>query len=597
MKPIAQNIRRWYYNISINTKLKITNIVIILIPMIILAVLSNKISTDIIFEKSVKSSIQELNTVSRSLDGLFNQVEYLSKLTATNANIQKVIGVRQNQLPIFLEQRIDVIGSLEDIIGDKNVISAVSIMTTGKYIVTSSNIDPIKFSSMEGSLKGVLENGKLSKGDVLYESTEPIKYFSNAQKVDIIGVYRYLLSEDSGEIKGVLRIDIDQNIIANLLPASTDELGEAFVIDESGRVIVSQNEDKLYTSIHDKDYFKWIIDPKRSDTFKIGEQSLLVTSVKNERLGWYIIRFVPTKTLIEDSNRVTILICLVVLLCISLAVGASVVNSRLISRPIIRLANDMKHAGHGDMEVRFNSVGNDEIGYLGHSFNTMLEQITELMDKMYIEQKKKREFELMALQAQINPHFLYNTLESVCALAIKNRNVEVVRMVKSLALFYRAILSEGRNVISIQEEIENVKHYLVIQKIRYGDKFDYFIDIAPEINDKSVVKLVIQPLIENAIYHGIKQKQGKGIISIRGKENVDHILISVADDGIGFSDQKSCLEVLSTKPINQKQNYGLNNVNERIKLYFGAQYGLTISSRTGVGTRVDVTLPVETYER
>jgi two-component system, sensor histidine kinase YesM len=595
MKFVRQKLRNWYYNTSINTKLNLTNLVISIIPMILLAFVSSKASSDIIISKSAESSLKELDVVRRSLDNLLSQAEYLSKLTAVNAEVQHVIGLRSNQLPLFLERRIAGGGALDDIVGGKTTISGATIMTSEGFLLTSGNIDTAQLGQLQRELTALHHTGVLGKGEVVYRSTQPTPYYAYGDQTDSLAAYRYVLST-SGEIRGVLRIDIDERTIANLLPAMSDEAGEIFVVDERGRVIVAQNNARLYQTIQHADYFQCLLTNNLGkNTFCPGGNDVLATSLYYDRAGWYIVRLIPATYLTEDSNRVTALILLAVLICVSLALGTAVLHSRAIARPIIRLAKEMGHAGMGDMEVRFEAKGNDEIGMLGRSFNSMMEQISELMERVYVEQRRKREFEFMALQAQINPHFLYNTLESVCALALKNNRNDVITMVKSLALFYRSILSQGRTVISIREEIENVRHYLSIQKIRYDDKFDYAFVIDPGINDSSIIKLILQPLVENALYHGIKQKQGKGTITITGSASGDAIKISVIDDGVGFAAAGLPLGAPQPKPGASGSHYGLSNVDERIKLYFGPAFGLTIQSEPGIGTRVDVLLPAQVY--
>lgn len=591
-------LKKMYYDLPVNIKLNLTNILIIVIPMILLAFLANKVSSDIIIEKSINNSVQELTVVTRSIDSLLNQVEYLSKLTANNYNIQQILTESENDIANFLAKRNDAVSSLDSIVGEQDIITSALVFTNEGSIFSSSKVGTYKISVDDKDLSDILNMAQNQKGKVIWRNTRPIDYYIGKQNVNCVSLFRALINRNTGQVMGSIELDVDQKTIAQLFSISDNiKMGDTFIINKSGQIVSSSNESKLFQKIDMQDYFSWIIHNNNSGkVFTIENSRYLVTSVQYERLGWYMVSVIPLKKLMEDTEKVTNLIFFISLICISLAVITSIFNSRAITKPIISLSKDMSYAGQGDMEVRATVFGNDEVGTLSKSFNTMMERISHLMDKVYDEQKKKRNFELQALQSQINPHFLYNTLESICSLANKNRNEDVVIMVKSLALFYRSVLSKGRNVITIKEEIDNIKSYLSIQKIRYGQKFDYTIDIDKSILDKSIVKLTLQPLVENSIYHGIRQKRSQGTIIIHGTIVREVLKISVQDDGIGF-DENECIRIL-TATVEEKElkNYGLKNVHERIKLYFGPEYGLNISSSPGQGTRVEVVLPSIAYE-
>jgi len=249
------------------------------------------------------------------------------------------------------------------------------------------------------------------------------------------------------------------------------------------------------------------------------------------------------------------------------------------------------------MLIRMPSNRRDEIGILAQSFNEMLERISFLMEQLYNEQKKEQELELIALQSQINPHFLYNSLESICALSKLNRNEDAYTLGKALAMFYRGVLSRGKPFVTIKEEIDTLIHYFTIQETRYRGKFSYRICVGKELYDKRIVKLTLQPLVENAIYHGLKNVRRVGSIWILGKvESQDRIVLTVVDNGIGMS-REQIEEVLSNgKRGDIGPGYGLRNVDQRIKLSFGDSYGLKIESRPGYYTKVHVLIPCISQE-
>jgi two-component system sensor histidine kinase YesM len=238
----------------------------------------------------------------------------------------------------------------------------------------------------------------------------------------------------------------------------------------------------------------------------------------------------------------------------------------------------------------------DEITELGMSFNIMIGKIRELLDSKIKEQETLKKAEMRALQAQINPHFLYNTLDTIIWMAEAKKNDQVIEIVSALSSFFRISLSKGRDWITIGEEVERTKSYLTIQKIRYRDILDFKIEVDQEASDFTILKLILQPLVENALYHGIKNKRGGGTIIVRAKQkNVDEILLEVEDDGIGFTPEKlaQLKEELDddSGDIRLESGFGVGNVNNRIRLYYGKQYGVTIKSEYNTGTIVALIIP------
>lgn len=286
-------------------------------------------------------------------------------------------------------------------------------------------------------------------------------------------------------------------------------------------------------------------------------------------------------------------LALVIVISILLARGIS--NS--IYSPIKKLQDVTATLTHKDLEPLLNSTNADELTELGLSFNIMSARIRQLLDEKVLEQENLKKSEMRVLQAQINPHFLYNTLDTIIWLAETNQTGLVVDLVRALSNFFRVSLSRGKDWIKISDEIEHVRSYLTIQKVRYRDILDFQIDVEDAILDCSVLKLSLQPLVENALYHGIKNIRGGGKISVRGwRADVKTIIFEVADTGIGVEPEKliqiqQALQNENTTVEVGDNGYGIFNVNKRIELYYGKQYGLTIDSRYRQGTLVRVRLP------
>lgn len=264
----------------------------------------------------------------------------------------------------------------------------------------------------------------------------------------------------------------------------------------------------------------------------------------------------------------------------------SIKASNSITKPIKELCENIKKVGSGDFTIRPVESLNDEIITLSQSFDIMVSKIDSLLNDVKKEQENLRITEIKLLQAQINPHFLYNTFDTIIWLAEDNKNDKVVSMITSLSSLFRTTLSNGKDVICLREEEIHVKSYLEIQQTRYMDILDYKINIHKEFYDYTIPKLTLQPLVENALYHGIKNKRGKGLIEIKSEYDDEYLKLIISDNGIGIKEKK-------LKELNSSlsMGFGLTNVQERIKMYFGDKYGIKVSSIYGEGTNVTVYLP------
>ncbi len=280
--------------------------------------------------------------------------------------------------------------------------------------------------------------------------------------------------------------------------------------------------------------------------------------------------------------------------------------SRSIYLPIKKLHDMTSTVTANDLQALVTHGNVDEITELGLSFNIMVGRIRELLDAKVKEQENLKKAELRALQAQINPHFLYNTLDTIIWMTESKKTDQVIEIVRALSSFFRISLSKGRDWITIGEEIERTRNYLIIQKMRYRDILDYRIEVAEGVTTNTILKLILQPLVENALYHGIKNKRQGGTIVVRAQPwHENEVLLQVEDNGIGFTPEKLAqlqaeLADDSGMPtsleIKLESGYGIGNVNKRIRLYYGKPYGVTIKSEYQAGTCVSIVIPARRDE-
>ena len=301
---------------------------------------------------------------------------------------------------------------------------------------------------------------------------------------------------------------------------------------------------------------------------------------------------VSVKELLKKSNQAQSIYALTSVALVIVALFFSSFISGSITLPIQRLRDSMARVQEGDFDGPDVEVDSEnEIGSLTRSFNMMTHRIHELMEQNVRDQEEKRKSELKALQSQINPHFLYNTLDSIIWMAEGKKNEEVVLMTASLARLLRQSISNEDEVVPIAQEIEYARGYLTIQKMRYKDKMEFQIDVDPSILHINLIKLVLQPIIENAIYHGLKYKESKGLLQVKGYMKDGNAVLQVIDNGVGM-DADTLAHIYDKHKVNYQSNgVGVYNVQKRLQLYYGSDYGIVYESERGKGTTATITIP------
>jgi two-component system sensor histidine kinase YesM len=323
------------------------------------------------------------------------------------------------------------------------------------------------------------------------------------------------------------------------------------------------------------------------------EEKAIITYKEIPLTGWKLMGIIPVNSINKWNDVRTLLIFLIFLGIISVAFTLAVRLSNKVTNPLRNLIKAMKKVEEGNLNVSIIEEGYEEVSELSLSFNKMITEIKLLLKNTNEEHRKLRKAELKALQAQINPHFLYNTLDSILWLNRTGMRDEVQTLVESLTTFFRIGISKGKDIITLREELEHVESYLKIQSIRYANKFDYAINVDKKLLDYQIPKLVLQPLVENAIYHGVKLITGKGYISIDIMDMGSAWQISIHDTGKGM-EEETCLlmnNYLQGEKTTELSIYGVGNVNDRLQIIYGGEAKLHYTSVFESGTTVTVTLP------
>lgn len=398
-----------------------------------------------------------------------------------------------------------------------------------------------------------------------------------------------------GEMEyGVLLLDVNFNRIQELSErVSLGKSGYVYIIEESGGNIVYHPQiEIIYADLKEENVELALKQTYGSFIDQSGERDKMISSQSISNVGWKVVGVSYMDELTLTSSDLGIALVKILIALAIILVLLSNIISRQISKPIKKLEVTMRGIERGEFNVAANSDGPLEIKNLGDRYNIMLGTIRSLMNKIVSEQESKRKYELDALQAQINPHFLYNTLNTVVRMVSMKRNDDAVTMITALSKLFRISLSKGESLISISDEVEHVRNYLIIQQMRFKNKFDFQFDVDEAVLDFISLKLILQPLVENALEHGIEPSVDKGLIEIIVKQEQNNLIkIIIRDNGLGMSEEQ-------VKKINQGKNtskkdsgVGLKNVNERIKLYFGYQYGLNVESELEEGTSIHIVFP------
>lgn len=434
-------------------------------------------------------------------------------------------------------------------------------------------------------------------------SDDDIMLSSHVQNI-VMGEYKWVVTlsrklEDplNRETTGLLAVDLNYEVISNLCESvNLGKKGYVYILDENGEIIYHPQQQLILSGVKDE-VIKEITN--RSGTLlrtdENGEEKLY-TSYRSYKTGWTIVGVAYLSESIRNEQIINRIYISLAIILVMLALVLAFLLSQRITRPVKDLQNAMQKIQKDEFEpIYVPAEGTDEIASLRRSFNRMMEYIDELLKMNALRYKEQQQSEMKALQAQINPHFLYNTLDSIIWMVETDDQEQAIRMTSALALFFRQAIGNSNIFVTVNEELEYTRQYLIIQRMRYKDKVDFGIQVNDEIRQYKIVKLILQPLVENSLYHGLKYKKGKGIIKITGYQLEDKIYLKVSDNGIGMDKDtvEGLLDKEKLRSENEKRGIGIHNIQSRIQLYYGREYGLSIESEKGIGTTVTITVPAK----
>ncbi|WP_239551345.1 cache domain-containing sensor histidine kinase [Paenibacillus elgii] len=578
----------YYYSLSVNKKITRSFMTVLSLLLILLSVFTYRVSSAILIDKAIENTEQNLRLVSEKLEIILDNSENYSKIAITNNSVQRYLSAPPTSDPLENYNRsVEVSNALADIVDSKTFVDGMLIYDRNGHLYDSGGLKNVRnvndeyVRAFSGSTYGPV-----------WKDTAKSNYEKEGGAHPVVSLLQKFNTAKDGSPLGVIQLSIDERYIADQYAhINIGHSGEIFIVNKQGTIASHSDKSRLYASIGQEPYYSWVIGHEGGRTFSLNGEDNLVVARTYPRLNWIIVGIVPIKEITRDNQILMEKTFYLSLIFVVSAIILTILIARSITRPLNQIKKTVKSVQEGNLDVWLELKERDEIGALAREFNKMVVRTKTLMENMVEEQKKKKEYELAVMQSQINPHFLYNTLESICALADLKRNADIVNIVNQLALFYRGVLSKGSHIISMEDEIIITQTYLEILKVRYGDRLDSRFEIDDNVYKYSTIKLLLQPIVENSINHGLRNKRGKGLIRIQAYVLDGKVRIEVSDNGTGITPQR-LRQILKPNPGHYRtKSFGLKSTDERIKLYFGSEYGLEIDSVPGEGTTVRMTLP------
>jgi len=581
---------------SLQRKLSFILLISTVIPLLSLGVFSFTTSSRITERNTMRAGIDSLRQMSANLGFMVQDVDHMS-----------IFLVSQEDVQTFLNQRLDNVGVRA------RVDRLLSNLLFGKPYIFDITIYPnhdvpaLSTSAIYESELARTVNVRGVKGETwtgLYHATT----FSGEHPV--LTFLRPVRSTNGTyETIGWLAITVSEQAISQFWSDPQFAGSQIALVNERGVVLsatdktwLKQRFSTLFpgASVYNGDA------PHGSVTNGIGEAKQTILHYREPLTGWTLVGTIPYELYSDQNRHILQLTAIAVAMAVVITIGSALFFVKRVTNPLRALTRLLSKVDPAQPMFRYPVDSSDEIGRLAQSYNTLGDHIERLKEQLILNETRKKEADLRALQAQINPHFLYNTLSSIQWIALMNEESRIAEMVGSLGDFLRFSLNNGKDFCQVQQEIAHIRNYAAVQSIRYPGKFivDYSVD--PALQETFMLKLLLQPLVENAMIHGIQKKDGAGTISIHVERSGRRMCFHVVDDGKGMTEDelrrlRERLE-LPEESLPQEGSYGLRNVNERLQLHYGPDSRLKIESRANAGTRVSFSIPIvegpyENYDR
>lgn len=579
---ILRNLKDKYLNSKISIKIIIYFSIIFVLSTIILTFTYRKLNSIYNLEKMKQSSVEVLESAEANTSMIIDNADNVSKMIISSDNVQGTLkkvnkqdkeGTDYDNISKYLIQFTNF---------NSNISSIYILDDYGNKYYSENvfykdfQIEKIKNSEwynelLQGEGKYIL---KLNGGG----------FFDDNGK-NYVSLIRVINDINTGKKIGILIINMDENVFHNLSLKLSNQYGTKVVIqNEKNELVTGEDVDhEMLNAIEKVDY----TDSKMGFLEeRIHGKDYIVSNLKALDYNWKL----TTIALYSESLQQTkftnyFLICFSIINFLLIIIGSMII-SKFITRPLKKLSESMKEIEGGEFNIVNIKTYNDEVGELKKGYNIAISQINLLLNKIHEDEKIKRQTELNLLMSQIKPHFLYNTFDTINSLALLGENKTIYKMIKALGKFYRTSLNNGKDIITVKEELNTVKSYLIIQNIRYQDMIETEYDLDPRCDDFKIIKLVLQPLVENAIYHGIRNSKNKGKIKISTFQEQEKVLLTLEDNGAGMDESQ-----VRNITENRTTGIGVRATKERLRVFYGNEHEFIVESKKNVGTKITIKIP------
>lgn len=558
----------WFNGIKLRYKLAIFYSLFCFLPVMLLFWLSFLQMRSIIDDKgkmNLQSYLQQsVSSMDRTLDGYNSLSDYIAFDRTLAEVFSMEYGTPYEQYE-QLTQKVDPI--LRTASYFHGGMQQITIYTDNGMVKHDTTVPPVSEIEETDWYQKTLEHPGLN-------------WFANYQEETLFSA-RKLAFSGAREGVNILYMDVDyQKLFTPYAETLISECG-LYITDQDGKLVFEESRFSGKNQNYDLTYSEFLEQRDR------GSTDYIILCEQSNTTGWTVWLYQPVGLAGEAMRPIGVMAGVTILICIFAAVLAYFITSGMVSSRIERLTHFMQEVQEGSMDMQMESDDRDEIGMLYRGFGSMMKRIRTLINEVYLSKITQKEAELKALQAQINPHFLYNTLSLINWKALAAGEEDISRMTLALSTFYRTALNRGRNVLQVETELSNTRAYLEIQSMLHDGDFDYEIEAQTEILQCESLNLILQPLVENAIHHGIEEKtDGRGKITVRGWKEDNCVWFMVEDNGVGM-EQEVADKILTM----ESKGYGVRNVDERIRLCYGEKYAMKVESVVGKGTKMTIHFP------
>jgi len=602
-----------FRNMSFQLKMFIIIFTVVLIPVVTVSFMLYDRSEKAITDQTSKVVISSISYAITTIDSSLDNLTGMSKLILTD---QKLIRAANQRSAFSEEKKADIYRELLELmrffitrIKIQNIIEGIDSFYL--YLNNQNTILDAKstyYENVDESRVDFIQHAKQGLQEGQWFVSRPVNYYTLNRiktrfKEDKLITFNRVLKDKDDRISAILAVNVNEQFLSQYYKKIQRGVpGEFIVLDSNATVVATSMQNEVgSTSESYKQISAFIEKDNRNDGsffMTLDRQQQFIVYAQSQYTKWKYIVLIPSSQILGKVNEIKKFLYFVVSLVILAILAVSFLLARFFNLPLRKLVWAMQKTGNGRLDVRIKDGRGDEYKAVYQGFNDMMDQINLLIHDLASEKLLKKEAEIKLLQAQINPHFLYNTLDSIYSIAKINKVEEISLMVSALSKFFRVSLSSGRENVTLKESVDIVISYLTILNIRYKGKISFDVDVPPELTGCIVPKLILQPIVENAVYHGIQKNKDTGHLLISASSSEGILRLIVEDDGIGIAEEEllKLRQVVMGDLQEETLSYALRNLYLQIKLKYGPAYGLHIDSEQGKGTRVTVSLPVVQQE-